>query len=157
MKETIGSMRLYFFLVGAVTVGVYGMVVSQTGVADSVVVISSTLAALFGAAFFYAAITLKTAVEYARTRAVEAILYVNMVINVLVGLLALPTTKERYIVAIRIIITLAIGFYLLANLKRLVKERAAAARLVPTPPPPIPAPQSPPEGEAEGQEEGDAD
>ena len=155
MKETVGSMRLYFFLVGGIVVlaGVYGV----ANATEPTVGIFVALVALFGGTFFYAAITLKTAITYARTKAIEVILYVNMAINVLVGLLALLTTEERHIVAIRIIVTLVIGFYLLANLKRLVKEHAVAvAELVPTPPPPIPASQSPPEGDAEGQE-GDGD
>ncbi len=150
MRETVGSMRAYFFLVGGVVVlaGVYGV----ANAPDPTMGIFVALVALFGGAFFYAAITLKTAIAYARTKAIEIILYVNIAINVLVSLLALPTSKEKHLVAIRVAITLIIGFYLLANLKRLVKEHAAAAaELAPAPPPPIPAPQSPPEGPGQEQ------
>jgi len=153
MRETVGSMRAYFFLAGVVTMGQFGLILRDTRVDNLTVVIVSAMGALFGGGFFYSAITLKTAVEYARTKAIEVILYVNIALGVLAGLLALLTTEEKHIASVRIIITLVIGFYLLANLKRLVKEHAAAvAELVPTPPPPIPATQSPPEVEVEGQE-----
>jgi len=156
MRETVGSMRAYFFLVGGLTVAVNGMILGRTGIVGPHVVIIGALAALFGAAFFYAAITLKTAIAYARTKAIEVILYANIAINVLDGLLALPGNQERHTAGIiRIVATSLIGFYLLVNLKRLVREHAAAiAEPVPTPPPPIPATQSPPEGESEGQAEG---
>ncbi|MDP6637584.1 MAG: hypothetical protein QGG42_22015 [Phycisphaerae bacterium] len=142
MRETINSMRLYFFLVGGVTLLVNVAAISRAGTADiSVIVVVSALLGLFGAAFFYAAITLKNAVMHARTNAIRVILYVNMAANVLAGLQSLAAdTVRRNTEVIRIIIALAIGLYLLANLKRLVKNHAVpVGELAPASPPPVPA------------------
>ena len=142
MKETIGSMRVYFFLVGGVTVliGIASLTADSPNIG---VLVGSLIAAAFGAAFFYAGSTLKTAITNAKTNPIRIIVYANMAVNVLIGLLVLAETQKKHIPAIRMVVAVAIGFYLLANLKRLVKENALSpVELVETAPPPLPEQQA---------------
>jgi len=138
MKETIGSMRVYFFIVGTVT-ALAALAVVGSGAGNIAMIIGAIVTGAFGAAFFYAGSTLETAVKTGKPGAIRIILYVNMAVNVLVSLPALGDPAEKTEAIIRIAVSLLIGLYLLVNLKRLVKEnQMPLAQLVETAPPPIP-------------------
>jgi len=126
MRETVGSLRVYFLLVGGVGVfyGLQNLVMTPLGIGTLFVLVGIVLSAAYG----YVGFRLEQLIVSAPSlpqRVVFASIAVAA-LSILVTVVSAPSAEVLTIPALLTVGEIAIGLYLVANVRRLSSQAVAS-------------------------------